>query len=1088
VSRVDEVLNMTDESKWRQIHGQGDRRDVDVCKLLPQQETLANIVAVVRYHDLPDDELCAQLVDGPVTPRIVEYYRKNAQILGFLDSENRPTPSGRALVCLEPEQQIQRMAYAFEASELGRSWLDYQDCVQLEDLEASAAGSELPAFLAHYQEARGEEPHSPDTLDRRARTIRKWLGEFIKARKQLPLWDGERGPRSDAGSLPSPTPAVFERKLSGKVVEYLARGSSLVRIATAYFSLGGYVRVAAQLQAADMYLIIGNDERSGADVEFLLRQFAASLQQRYAELDIDIGARRQVIQKLHGQLVRGRVRVRHFEARKRQRLHAKVYIFDDDRAYLGSANLSHNGLASNIECGRVIREPAEVKYLTERFEEIFAESRSFNEPLMRAIEESWALWEPEDPRLVLLKILDALFGHVQPVDSRKYQLADYQDAIVATVLRRFESQARILLVAPTGIGKTVMGAYIAAVLRAREQINRVIVVSKNDSMREMWRDALRSFRIYNEDVRIYDLERASDGVGQQVNLAELFAGLGGDDLLIVDECHHFRREEAQRQAALLELLRGPQSHNMPKALLMTATPISTGLPNLQTLLDLVVPDEPPLNEVADIARHRGAVNVGLGQILNTFGEKHGAYIGLHLQGELQFFPKLDLRITSYRSDMDPIFEALVGMDFTLENQWGEGNVAELGDDDEDGSVTGRHGFISALIARRAESSLAALNVTLDRLTEGVLSRRIRPANPGRFNIHIAELQSLVEGIRAGRDQKFAALIRLLQRLEPGTKVIVFTEYRATADYLERELRTRFENLRIAKVTGDLDADARRKIFQAFAPLAQRVSQLPHTSYDLLVATDAISEGENLQDAEFVVNYDLSWTPLRLIQRIGRVNRFTKAPRKVLVRNFFPGTDAYERIVKLRGKLEDRSQQVLALSGIDYFAEGEQTPEWLAARSVAAVTQFYAKQAQTVTLDELIRNAGGELPGSRGPTQLWEASASDRRRARELPNGVQACASGSSPGLYLLLEANGQKISIWRDARSGNILSAPRPASHEQLLGKLEGMSARDETFDVVTLDHAIGELVSDWFTHSGYAADTEIYLIAAIHVFSKEAA
>jgi superfamily II DNA or RNA helicase len=957
-----------------------------------------------------------------------------------------------------------------------------QSCVRLEDLESSAAGPELLNFLRDYLRARGK-THRASTLQRRAGTLRKWLGEFIKYRKQLPLPDVERRPRLDDAALPGATLAVFETKLSGQMLEHLAQGSRVVRIATAYFSLIGYVRVAEQLDAADMCLLIGDDERSGSEVQFLLRQFAASLQRRYAELDAEVGARRRVIEKLHNQLVRGRVRVRRFEARKRKRLHAKVYIFDNDRAYLGSANLSHMGLASNIECGRVIRERPEVEYLAQRFDDLFATSLPFSEPLLKIIEESWAMWGLEDPYLVRIKILDALFGHIQPVDSRTYSLADYQEAIVASVLRRFESQLRVLLIAPTGIGKTVMGAYIGAVLKARAQISRVIVVSKNDSMRAIWRDALRSFRIYNEDIRTYDLERASDGITQQANLAELFSGIGADDLVIVDECHHFRREQAQRQISLDELLRGPQSGGAPMALLMTATPISTGLDNLQILLDLVTPSEPPLCEVADIAGHRGAVNVALGQILSDFGEREGAYIGLRLQGDLRYFPKLDLRTTKYRSDMDAIFEALTDMDFTLKNQWGAGSVADLGDDAEDGNVIGRHGFIRALIARRAESSLAALDVTLDRLAEGVRSRRIQPVNVRRFNAHLVELITLAEQARSGQDHKFNALAKLLQRLEPGTKVIVFTEYRATADDLETKLCAEFENLRIAKVTGELSADERRKVFEAFAPFAQRVTQLPHASYDLLVATDAISEGENLQDAEVVINYDLSWTPLRLIQRVGRVNRFTEHTRKILVRNFFPGTDAYERIVKLREKLGARGQEVLQLSGVDYLEDGVQTPAWLAERSVAAVTDFYDKGARTVSWAELIQDAG-ELPSSRGPGQLWAASASERRRARQLPDGVQACAYGPSPGLYLLLDIGGSKVGVWRDGEHGTISSAPQPASHEQLLAKLDGMSAADRDFDLVELDQAIGDLVREWLEHSGRAADSEVLLLAAIHVFA----
>jgi len=159
--------------------------------------------------------------------------------------------------------------------------------------------------------------------------------------------------------------------------------------------------------------------------------------------------------------------------------------------------------------------------------------------------------------------------------------------------------------------------------------------------------------------------------------------------------------------------------------------------------------------------------------------------------------------------------------------------------------------------------------------------------------------------------------------------------------------------------------------------------------------------------------------------------------------------------------------------------------WLASQSVEAVSSFYDSSPRTLTWADLLASAG-ELPSSRGPTQLWAVSAATRRQARRLPHGVQACARGSSRGLYLLLEVDGGKIALTRDDRTGKTLSAPRPCSHEQLLDRLRDMARLEdeEEVDLLGLDQALGEIVGSWLDSSGYGRDVEITVLAAIHVLN----
>jgi len=135
----------------------------------------------------------------------------------------------------------------------------------------------------------------------------------------------------------------------------------------------------------------------------------------------------------------------------------------------------------------------------------------------------------------------------------------------------------------------------------------------------------------------------------------------------------------------------------------------------------------------------------------------------------------------------------------------------------------------------------------------------------------ASLERALDLTSAPDDPKVAALSDLLESRPRGARSIVFTEYRDTALHLLRTLRRRF---RVMAVGGN-DAWAgatritRREALDAFAPGHRGGRAL---EADILIATDVASEGLNLQDASLIVNYDLPWNPVRVMQRIGRIDR------------------------------------------------------------------------------------------------------------------------------------------------------------------------------------------------------------------------
>lgn len=173
-----------------------------------------------------------------------------------------------------------------------------------------------------------------------------------------------------------------------------------------------------------------------------------------------------------------------------------------------------------------------------------------------------------------------------------------------------------------------------------------------------------------------------------------------------------------------------------------------------------------------------------------------------------------------------------------------------------------------------------------------------------------------------RDTKFARLLKLLQSDHPTEKILVFTQFADTAKFLERELRKKGVN-QIAFATGD-SADPTELAWR-FSPKSNGKSISPERELRVLIATDVLSEGQNLQDAHIVVNYDLPWAIIRLIQRAGRVDRIGQNADHILCYSFLP-SKGVDRIINLRQRVRQRLQENAEVVGTDeaFFEDEFQT--------------------------------------------------------------------------------------------------------------------------------------------------------------------
>ena len=165
-----------------------------------------------------------------------------------------------------------------------------------------------------------------------------------------------------------------------------------------------------------------------------------------------------------------------------------------------------------------------------------------------------------------------------------------------------------------------------------------------------------------------------------------------------------------------------------------------------------------------------------------------------------------------------------------------------------------------------------------------------------------------------KDAKLDALHTLVTRSFPDQKVLAFSQFADTVDYLESQLKRRgVEDL--AGVTGN-SAEPTQLAWR-FSPVSnQRTGrQKPAQELRVLVATDVLSEGQNLQDCHVVVNYDLPWAIIRLIQRAGRVDRIGQEAEEILCHSFLPA-EGVERIIDLRKRVRDRLKENAEVVGAD----------------------------------------------------------------------------------------------------------------------------------------------------------------------------
>jgi len=257
------------------------------------------------------------------------------------------------------------------------------------------------------------------------------------------------------------------------------------------------------------------------------------------------------------------------------------------------------------------------------------------------------------------------------------------------------------------------------------------------------------------------------------------------------------------------------------------------------------------------------------------------------------------------------------------------------------------------------------------------------------------LRALVEDFGVwtpGKDSKLQALIDLLMSDHPDEKVLIFTEYKDTANYVANALQAAGVD-RVGIASGDTSNPT--EVARRFSPLSNMIGSAtlaavdlekvvdPAAEYRVLVSTDVLSEGQNLQDAHIVVNYDLPWAIIRLIQRAGRVDRVGQKSEEVIIYSLWH--DGVEQVLNLRQRIAARLQANAEVFGSDeqFFGSDDE---------VRVIEDLYKGKLDDSEIDN-------EVDASSLAYEVWSDAERESPELTERVKGLPDLVYATRPALF-----------------------------------------------------------------------------------------
>lgn len=291
---------------------------------------------------------------------------------------------------------------------------------------------------------------------------------------------------------------------------------------------------------------------------------------------------------------------------------------------------------------------------------------------------------------------------------------------------------------------------------------------------------------------------------------------------------------------------------------------------------------------------------------------------------------------------------------------------------------------------------------------------------------LSRLIDMVKDITPEYDYKLNQLIKIIKEKEaapinPGNKkVLIFTAFADTAEYIYENIapKAKLIGLNTALVTGSVEGRTTIPNFQAemnhvlscFSPISKDRNILypqdRNNDIDILIGTDCISEGQNLQDCDYCINYDIHWNPVRIIQRFGRIDRIGSKNKVIQLVNFWPDL-TLDEYINLKARVETRMRiSVMTSTGDDDLINQDEKGD-LDYRKA----QLKKLQEEVVDLEDMTSGVSIMDLGLNDFRMDLLSYMKDHPDIDHVPFGIHAVAHGEKPGIIFVLKNVNTKINI-----------------------------------------------------------------------------
>ncbi|MED3627248.1 helicase-related protein [Bacillus subtilis] len=587
-------------------------------------------------------------------------------------------------------------------------------------------------------------------------------------------------------------------------------------------------------------------------------------------------------------------------------------------AIQGTSDFTSSGLgytySPSLHMNSLMDEPLLTKQYIQWFNDVWKNAAIVEEVKEEVLERIAAIYENHSPEFLYYVTLYNIFSdYLEEFDEDAIvksktgfkdttiwnKLYKFQKDGVLGAIDKLEKHNGCIIADSVGLGKTFEAL---AVVKYYELRNDRVLVLCPKKLRENWliytqndkRNVLSTDRFNYDVLNHTDLSRTG-GLSGDINLSTV--NWSNYDLVVIDESHNFRNNQARndRETRYSRLMNQIIKAGVKtKVLMLSATPVNNKMNDLK-------------NQVAFITE---------GSVFKQIDRERSL---VHLM-RVNLLKRMESSIHSFgmtvASLLRKIDDLLLKLDNIQQYSNADININEIDIDDDD--------VENMLIGSKVKVLLQDID-------------RIKWKQDLQDDKEKLE-QLLIESakVQAPRDAKLNKLKSMIDHklLHPinseNKKIIIFTAFADTASYLYGELSqwvAKQHGLNTALVTGsggnqttlkgvqkDLNA-----ILTHFSPVSKERSKIDskiRDEIDILIATDCISEGQNLQDCDYLINYDIHWNPVRIIQRFGRIDRLGSKNDVIQLVNFWPNMDLDEYI-----NLEARVSGRMVL--LDISATGEE---------------------------------------------------------------------------------------------------------------------------------------------------------------------